>query len=214
MDATALLIRRLLFPAWVWKNNSSRLSYLEGFERTQYLSPDALAELQWLQFKRLLRHAFDHCLYYRKKLSTVGLMPDDVKTREDITRIPTISKQDIQESLDELIADNMHDRPLIKDMTGGSTGSPMVFFYDDDRLDSRTAATIRHNRWTGWEIGEKMALLWGAPRDVVAPISLKARVRDWILDRRIVLDASAIDDARLRHFCHQLRQHRPRFVLA
>ena len=68
------------------------------------------------------------------------------------------SKQEIQESMQELIADN-GTGPLLKDMTGGSTGSPMIFYYDEDRLDSRNAATIRHNRWTGWDIGEKQIVV-------------------------------------------------------
>ena len=60
MDPTALLINKVLFPAWVVKNASTRLSYATEFERTQFWSADAIRELQWRQFRRLLQHAFDH----------------------------------------------------------------------------------------------------------------------------------------------------------
>jgi phenylacetate-CoA ligase len=43
---------------------------------------------------------------------------------------------------------------------------------------------------------------------------MTARVRDWILDRRVVFDASAIDDRRMRAFHKRLQAHRPRFLLA
>jgi phenylacetate-CoA ligase len=213
IDPTALLIRRVLFPAWVRKNASTRLAYLNHFEQTQFLSADALREMQWLQFRTLLRHAFDHCAFYRESLTAAGMVPDDVRSLEDVTSLPTITKEQIQGSLRDMIADNVSGRPLLKDMTGGSTGSPMVFYYDEDRLDSRNAAAIRHNRWTGWNIGDKMAVLWGAPRDLASQ-SMKARVRDWVLDRRIMLDASTIDDTRMRDFHRRLLSHRPRFVLA
>ena len=212
VDPTAALIKHVLFPAWVRKNRSTRLAYLEQFERSQFLRRWEIQELQWTQFKRLLQHAYDHCAFYRRKLSAIGMVPADVRTPDDIAHVPTTSKEEIQEWMHDLVADNVA-APLIKDMTGGSTGSPMVFYYDEDRLDSRNAAAIRHNRWTGWDIGQKMAVLWGAPRDLDSG-SMKARVRDWILDRRVMLDASSIDDERLRAFHHRLMRHQPKFVLA
>jgi len=213
MDPAALLIRRVLFPAWVRKNSSTRLAYAKQFERTQFLSADAIREMQWRLFRTLLRQAFDHCVFYRKTLTSAGIAPEDVRSLADVARLPFITKEQIQESLRELIADNVDGRHLLKDMTGGSTGSPMVFYYDEDRLDSRNAAAIRHNRWTGWNIGDKMAVLWGAPRDLASQ-PIKARVRDWILDRRVMLDASTLDDERMLEFYRRLRRHRPRFVLA
>ena len=213
MDPAALLIRRIVFPAWVLKNRSSRLKYAADLERTQYLSADELQRRQWVAFKAVLQHAFEQCPFYRAKLLAAGIAPDDVRTREDIGRLPTTTKEDVQESLDALIAGNYRGRPLIKDKTGGSTGSPMVFYYDHDRRDSREAATIRHDRWTGWDIGEKLALVWGAPRDIAGGSRVR-RFRDWTLDRSITLDASAIDESRMRGFCDQLQQYQPAFVLA
>lgn len=213
MDATALLIKHVLFPAWVRKNASARLAYLERFERSQFLTRDAILELQWTQFRALLQHAFDRCDFYRRKMSAIGMVPDDIRTPDDIAKVPTTSKEEIQESLPDLVADTYRTQSLLKDMTGGSTGSPMVFYYTEDRLDSRVAATLRHNRWTGWDIGDKMAVLWGAPRDLAAG-AMKARVRDWILDRRVMLDASSIDEDRMRAFHERLVVHKPQFVLA
>ena len=213
MDPTALLINKVLFPAWVVKNASTRLSYATEFERTQFCSPDEIRELQWRQFQRLLQHAFDHCAFYRRTLAACGIEPGDIRSLDDIHRLPTVTKQEVQESLDDLIAGNVT-TPLLKDQTGGSTGSPMVFYYDEDRLDSRNAAAIRHNRWTGWDIGDKMGVLWGSPRDLAEPPSVSARVRDWILDRRVVFDASVIDDQRMHAFHRRLQTHRPKFLLA
>lgn len=213
MDTQALLIKRVLFPAWVRKNRSSRLAYLAELERSQFLSRDALAHMQWQQAQRMLRHAFDHCAFYRQKFRAAGLDPEDIRTPGDLALVPPISKEEIQESLQELIADNVIG-PLRKDMTGGSTGSPMIFYYDEDRLDSRSAATIRHNRWTGWDIGKKVAVLWGSPRDLAPPPSMKDRFRDWILDRRLVLDASALDEERMQAFYRKLERDKPEFLLA
>jgi phenylacetate-CoA ligase len=90
----------------------------------------------------------------------------------------------------------------------------MVFYYDEDRLDSRVAAAIRHNRWAGWDIGSRAAILWGAPRDMQSSRKLWPRLRNWILDRSMILDASALDDAAMDKFARELQRYRPTVLLA
>src|SRR5687767_13266933 len=119
MDPVALLHRKLLFPAWVLKNRSARLAYARQFERSQFLSRDALRDLQWRQFAALLRHAYAHCEFYRVRFRSMGMAPEDIKTPDDIAKIPLLSKRDIQESRDLMIADNANPGDLVQDMTGG-----------------------------------------------------------------------------------------------
>ncbi|PYR55851.1 MAG: hypothetical protein DMF85_18340, partial [Acidobacteria bacterium] len=88
MDPTAFLIRSLLFPAWVRKNGSRRLVYARELAKTERLSSDALRELQWVQLKAILQHAFDQCAFYRKKWTDAGVSPGDVESLDDINRIP------------------------------------------------------------------------------------------------------------------------------
>jgi phenylacetate-CoA ligase len=103
---------------------------------------------------------------------------------------------------------------LILDMTGGSTGSPMQFYYDRNRHDSREAATLRHDRWTGWNIGDRRAILWGAPQDVKLASGWKSRARELLIDRRIILDASSIDEAAMSAFHHRLIGYKPVVIQA
>lgn len=212
MDLTSFLIRRVIFPAWVHKNRSRRLVYLRQLERTQFWTPDEIKDLQWVRLKRLLAHSFEHCPFYRKKWAVAGLTPDDIRSPDDLSLLPTTSKVEIQEHRAELLADTVRPETLVEDMTGGSTGSPLIFYYDQDRRDSRAAATLRHDRWAGWDIGAKLALLWGAPRETKA--SGWQRWRNDFLGRSIVLDASAIDDGRMREFANQLRVYRPVVIQA
>ena len=214
MDAAALLIRHALFPAWVRKNRSARLRYMRDMEETQFRSPEELRDLQWQRLRTVLDHAYQHCAFYRRRFDEARLTPADVRTFEDLRRLPLTTKADIQENLDDLIATPYRARTLLKDMTGGSTGSPMVFYYDEDRRDSRTAAALRHDRWTGWNIGDRMAVLWGAPRDVGRPARWQTRLRDWIIQRSLILDASKIDETTMTEFCRKLEAYQPRFVLA
>ena len=157
----------------------------------------------------MVTHAFETCPYYRQKFCEAGINPRDLRSSTDIDSIPTITKDEIQEHRNEMISTKYSKETLIGDMTGGSTGSPMQFYYDKDRLDRRVGATLRHNRWAGWDVGAKVAILWGAPQDTKVPSKLKDRIRDWVQERRIILDASALSEAAMADFARELIRYRP-----
>jgi len=162
----------------------------------------------------MVTHAFDTCPYYRKKFREAGITPGDLRSRVDIDSVPTITKEEIQEHRDEMVSTQYSMKSLIPDMTGGSTGSPMQFYYDKERLDSRVGATLRHNRWAGWEIGDRAAILWGAPQDTKVSGKLKDRIRSWIQERRLILDASALSEAAMANFARDLVRYRPTILQA
>jgi phenylacetate-CoA ligase len=173
MDALALAIRHAVYPAWVLKNRSARLRYLAQLEKSQFWTARRLQEHQWAAFKRMVEHAVGTCPFYREKFSAAGLEVADLRSPEDIQAVPTLSKEEIQENRDAMISADFRKETLLPDMTGGSTGSPMSFFYDTDRRDSREAAALRHDRWSGWNIGDRRAVLWGAP-PVSSVLSLRS----------------------------------------
>ena len=213
-DPTALAIKRVLYPLWVLKNQSSRLRYLASLEESQFWSRERLADHQWSCFRQIFTHAYETCPYYREKFRKAGVAPADLRSRADIHRVPAISKEEIQDNRDQMNSSMYRKDDLIPDMTGGSTGSPMQFFYDKDRLDTREAATIRHDRWAGGDIGDRRALLWGAPQDTKLSQSPKDRLRDWIIARRLILDASSLDEASMSTFAKKLLRYQPRIILA
>jgi len=213
MDLTALAIRHVLYPLWAAQSGSTRLRYLAELEKSQYWSREMLAERQWEQFRRMLAHAFETCPYYRAKFRAAGITPADLRSREDIDLVPTLTKEEIQEHPDEMVSSRYATRTLVRDMTGGSTGSPMQFYYEPERFESRVGAALRHNRWAGWNIGDRAAVLWGAPQDMIAG-RLRDRIRTWIQDRRLILDASELSEASMRNFATALLAYRPAVLQA
>src|SRR5262245_19870081 len=213
MSPVAFAIRHVVFPAWARKNNSSVLPYLDEMERAQYWSREKLLAYQWRAFRKLITHAVATCPYYGESFRRAGITPADLRKPEDIRHVPTITKEEIQAHRDRLISTRYDPKDLIDDMTGGSTGSPMRFCYDRDRRDTRMAAPLRHDRWSGWEIGERRAILWGAPQDLKQWRPLKARLRERLINRRLILDASALDEAAMAHFAAQLLRYQPTMLL-
>lgn len=213
-DAPALLIKHVLYPLLALKNGSARLRYLRELEKSQYWSAERLLDQQWEFFKAIVAHAYETCPYYRQKFREAGVSLSDLRSREDIDSVPTVTKEEIQEHGNEMVSTKYSVEVLIRDMTGGSTGSPLQFCYDKERLDSRVGATLRHNRWAGWEIGDRAAILWGASRDITVPGKLRDRIRNWIEGRTLILDASELSEVAMADFARRLIRYQPTVLQA
>jgi phenylacetate-coenzyme A ligase PaaK-like adenylate-forming protein len=214
MDLLGLAIKQAIFPTWVRKNRSARLRYLAEIETSQNWSREQLADHQWNAFRRVVTTAFESSPYYREKFRAAGLSLQDLRSPEDIRHVPPIAKEEIQEHGGEMICTGHSKADLIRDMTGGSTGSPMIFHYTKDRHDSREAATLRHDRWTGWDIGTPRAVLWGAPQDMKLRTSFGARARELLIERRMMLDASSLSEAAMHSFAKRLLDYPSSVILA
>jgi len=214
MDIGAILARHVVFPLWLRKNRSEVGRLLQEYERTQFLPPDELRLLQRRRLKALLSAAAERIPFYRARFREAGLRPEQVEGPEDLAVLPPLRKEDIQRNGGHLRDPDIPEERLLRDQTGGSTGAPLVFHYDSQVRDERLAGTLRHNRWTGWRVGDRVALLWGAAVDLQGYRGFMARWRNRLLDRTMVLDASSITEEKLRLFVDAIDRIRARFVLA
>ncbi|HTK90846.1 MAG TPA: hypothetical protein VL948_11380 [Verrucomicrobiae bacterium] len=119
----------------------------------------ALAERQWwrpevlrahaeTKLRALVEHAARHVPYYRDLFSAAGLDPGDVRTLEDLARIPLTTKQELRPAFPQrTTAENLPVARQRRMMTSGSTGVPLEFYWD------RAALPIMGGTewfWLGW----------------------------------------------------------------
>jgi phenylacetate-CoA ligase len=208
------LVRNVLTPlALVRRGESAQLRYQREFERTQHWPADELRRLQERRLGKLLGHAYARCPFYRRRFEQAGLRPGDVRSLEDLRALPVLEKRDIQEHGAEMVASGWPAHDLLRNQTGGSTGTPITFYLSRDRKCSRAAATLRHNRWAGWEVGDRAAVIWGAPRDRPGE-GWRARLRGALLREPLWLDTAALTEESLSRFHQALWRWRPRVVQA
>jgi phenylacetate-CoA ligase len=62
------------------------------------MSVEKLKELQLVKFKRILKWAYDRSKLYRKLYEEAGLTPEDVRTWDDIKKVPMIEKESYREA--------------------------------------------------------------------------------------------------------------------
>jgi phenylacetate-CoA ligase len=215
MDYYQPIVKNLVYPLYQWKDGSYRqLKHLREMEGIQFLPRQELMELQLQRLKSILTHAYATCPFYKARFEQAGFDPAKIRSESDLERIPVLTKTDVQENMESMISGAYRKESLIRDKSGGSSGNPVVFYYQRDRLDSRHAATLRHNRWAGWEIGDKVGLIWGAYSDLIGYKKWKTRLRNTLLNRFLVLDTSAMTEGRIASYTQELRKYRPKILLA
>jgi phenylacetate-CoA ligase len=208
------LVRNVFVPLSLWRAGElAQLHYLREYERTQFLAHDEIRDLQWRRLRVLLDHAYAQCPFYRARFERAGLTPSDLRGLDDLRALPILEKRDLQEQSKDMVARNWPRGDLIRNQTGGSTGTPVPFYLSKARKCSRAAATLRHNRWAGWRIGDRAAVIWGAPQDR-PPDSWRARLRGALLRDPLWLDTGNVTEASLAAFHTELLRYRPRIIQA
>jgi phenylacetate-CoA ligase len=107
------------------------------FDTTYRMSADALRALQNERFLRQVARAWQ-VPFYRRHWGAHGMEPGDIRSLDDLTKIPPFSVHDLREGLnpnppwmDYIGIDPEHDdpMPLILQTSGGTTGlpRPMIF---------------------------------------------------------------------------------------
>ncbi|WP_303857998.1 phenylacetate--CoA ligase family protein [Aminicella lysinilytica] len=84
---------------------------------------------------RTVKHVYDHVEYYRNKMKAIGLEPGDIKSTEDLYKLPFMSKDDLREAYPYgLLAMPLKDCVRIQS-TSGTTGKRVVAFYTQNDID-------------------------------------------------------------------------------
>jgi len=199
----------LLTPFHKWTISSDFGSYYEALKRTQYLSSKDLKELQLLKLQKLVRHCYNQVPYYKKKFDEINLKPSDIKTLDDIIKIPTLSKDDIRENIYfKLFSKNHNKRNMLKIVTSGSTGQPFVVYADKKQLEIRLASTIRSAEWSGWEFGDRQVRLWHQTIGMNFFQVFKEKL-DAIFMRRLFIPAYEMKEKSLENFFNKIKKHKP-----
>ncbi len=95
-------------------------------------------DMKKLQDERLVaqvRHVWDNVPYYRQKMEEKGVTPDDIKSTDDLYKLPFLSKADLRDCYPYgLLAKPLSDCVRIQS-TSGTTGKRVVAFYTQHDID-------------------------------------------------------------------------------
>jgi phenylacetate-coenzyme A ligase PaaK-like adenylate-forming protein len=200
------VVAHLLFPFHERIKGKPTFPWLRRLEKSQWMSPAQLRELQWVALRKHLEFAYAHVPYYRRLLDEHEVPPWRVQSLEDFRRIPYLTREDLRTSFDELQARVRLPR-VTRRTSGGSTGVPAVVMVDMERMGFGEAVRLRAHRWFGLEPGAREICLWGSPIELTRQDRLRV-LRDRLLNSR-VLSAFRMSEALMAGYGRAITRFAP-----
>ena len=98
-------------------------------------SPEQIRQWQDERLVATVKRVYENVEYYRNKMDEKGVKPEDIKSRDDLYKLPFLTKDDLRDAYPYgLVAKPLSDCVRIQS-TSGTTGRRVVAFYTQHDLD-------------------------------------------------------------------------------
>ena len=119
------------------------MSYSDYFNpEVETLSVEGLKVLQLERLQKTLRHCMNSP-FYQKKFQELGITPEDIKTLDDVQKLPFTSKEDLRENYPFGLACVPMKDCVRLHSSSGTTGNPTVVLHTQKDLEEWANAVAR-----------------------------------------------------------------------
>lgn len=126
--------------------------------KSEYWSLEKLESFQNKRLKLILNYSYNNIPGYRAKFDEAGIVPSDIKTKEDLKKFPITTREELQSNPDfvntKLITETLY--------TGGSTGTSLKYYESELAGKMRWNAHLRGWSWNGYAPGKRLAVITSA----------------------------------------------------
>jgi phenylacetate-CoA ligase len=203
------IVKHMIFPLHEKIMGRKTYEYLEELEKLQWVSQQELEELRFNKLKELLVHSQENIPFYKERFAKADFNPATMQSIEDFEVLPILNKAEIRQNIEEI---QWKDCPggLHRYNTGGSSGEPLVFYFDRRRQAYDAAARALTHRWWGIDIGDKELYLWGSPLE----ISKQDKIKDFrdAITNELLISAFEISPEKIPDFVKHFRKFKPKCV--
>ncbi|WP_308491461.1 phenylacetate--CoA ligase PaaK [Microbacterium terrisoli] len=134
---------------------------LETLDPEERMSQDELRALQLERLQWTVRHAYENVPLYHRRFDEAGVAPDDIRTLDDVQRLPFTTKGDLRETYPFGMFAVPMDQVRRLHASSGTTGRPTVVGYTEGDLQRWARLVARSLRASGVRPGMKVHNAYG-----------------------------------------------------
>jgi phenylacetate-coenzyme A ligase PaaK-like adenylate-forming protein/ABC-type branched-subunit amino acid transport system ATPase component len=112
------------------KPDMSKQTFMPRFKSAEELQAHQLQGLKWT-----VRHAYEGSGFYRAKLDAAGVSPDDIKSLEDLSRLPLTTPDDIRDGYPFPLRSVPYEQIVRIHASTGTTGKRKIIGYTQKDVD-------------------------------------------------------------------------------
>lgn len=187
-----------------WQHRE-RYKLLAELLHNQTLVKSQLLEKQKHALTSIIQFAYSNTPFYQEKYRQVI---GDIANEQFPAALPVLDKNELVQHREKMLARNIDKSKLSLGNTGGSTGKPVSFYYDQHKHELMRAGMMRSYMWSGWQPGQKILNFWGARQDLQHCNPLVKRYHDYI-SAEITIPAHEYTEGQLKEWSHKILAYRP-----
>ena len=104
---------------------------------------ESMKKLQLERLQKTVKTCYDKVPFYRKKFDKMGIKPEDIKSLDDITKLPFTTKYDLRDEYPFGLNAVPMDQIVRVHASSGTTGKPVVGTYTKNDIDSWAEGAAR-----------------------------------------------------------------------
>ena len=174
------MLRKTIYKLGIEIRNPSLLSQIEYLKSTDKLSIDELQLIQFNRLKELIAFAYNKTEYYKELFDNANIKPEDIRTLEDLEKIPVTSKRDLITENNRIIS-NVKFKGSNTVGTSGTSGESLKFIKDEKWDSANRAALFRYYDWYGINPWDRNGYFWGY--NIQASEVFKTKIADFLQNR-------------------------------
>ncbi len=130
-------------------------------EKIETLPAEETKKNQLKLLKQQVKHCYDNSGFYHKKFDSVGLKPEDIRSLEDLAKIPFTIKTDLRDNYPYGMVAVKSDDICEIHASSGTTGNPIVGCYTKGDMDMWSELMARAIYTTGGRKQDVIHIAYG-----------------------------------------------------
>jgi len=179
--------------------------------RFPFRSKAAIERAQRRRLRAIVRHAYGSVPYYRETMKRLGLRPEDIRTADDLARLPQIERADLQRDPLYFVSQAIPLDRCRQLQTGGSSGEPVTIFFPPPGLRASAPgerARAVHHRLVGRRWGLRVLVVFTPMRSAAIAQAGASRIAAPAWMRRQTRELSLLDPpAKTLDVMNEFRPH-------
>lgn len=174
-------------------------------DKSQWYSGKQMRDYQDRKLQEIIKHAYQNIPYYTKVFNERGLKPKDIQTKEDLKKLPFLTKGIIRANWKDLVWDK--EKGNVSCSTSGSTGPPLEVRMSRKAMRMYSFSHRRFYEQAGYKIGSRTAYLRtnANAREKEATVSFPTKTE-------LLLNTAFLSRGILQKYTTALKNFNPEFL--
>jgi phenylacetate-CoA ligase len=179
---------------------------LEMLMQSQYWTKSQIDDYQNRKLREMISHCFQNVPFYNELMKKLRLTPSDIRTKEDLHKLPIVTKDDLRNAKGKHVGVNLPPKSYFQNCSSGSTGEPFSFLSSYQAESFSKATNIRAWYWHGYRLGDKYVKLSMNSR------SSKLKQLQDLFNRCKYLSSNQLSESSFEAIAHGLHAYDPLFI--